>query len=269
MIHSGGKVLNSIPSIVDVQNYWDERPCNIRHSKSPVGSVDFFNEVEARKYFVEPHILEFADFQVWQGKRVLEIGCGIGTDAVNFARAGATYTGVELSGSSLEIAKQRFAQFNLEGTFMKGNAEDLSSVLDADTFDLVYSFGVLHHTPSIENALREIRRYMSKESHFKFMVYAANSWKQSMIDAGLDQPEAQNGCPIANSYTKAQIEEILNKAGFKIDSIAQSHIFPYEVESYKEHVYKKVPWFEAMPANVMHVLENNFGWHLLIDASLI
>ena len=147
--------------------------------------------------------------------------------------------------------------------------EDLSSVLDVGAFDLIYSFGVIHHTPSIENALREIRRYMSKESHFKFMVYAANSWKQSMINAGLDQPEAQNGCPIANSYSKQQIEEILNKAGFKIESISQNHIFPYEVESYKEHIYKKVPWFEAMPDNVMHVLEVNFGWHLLIDASLI
>jgi ubiquinone/menaquinone biosynthesis C-methylase UbiE len=262
-------MMSSIPSIVDVQNYWDERPCNIRHSKSPIGSVSYFNEVEARKYFVEPHILEFARFEDWQGKRVLEIGCGIGTDAVNFARAGATYTGIELSGESLEIAKQRFKVFDLPGNFIKGNVEDLSSVLDIGAFDLVYSFGVLHHTPSIENALREISRYMNKESQFKFMVYASNSWKQAMINAGLDQPEAQNGCPIANAYTKSHIEEILNSAGFKIDAIAQNHIFPYEVESYKEHVYKKVPWFETMPTNVMHVLETNFGWHLLVDASLI
>jgi ubiquinone/menaquinone biosynthesis C-methylase UbiE len=268
-IESGGKMLSSIPSIVDVQDYWDERPCNIRHSKSPIGSVEYFNEVEARKYFVEPHILEFASFQEWQGKSVLEIGCGIGTDAVNFVRAGAFYTGVELSGASLEIAKQRFNQFKLEGSFIKGNAEELSSVLEEGAFDLIYSFGVLHHTPSIDNALREIRKYMNKESHFKFMVYAANSWKQSMINAGLDQPEAQNGCPIANSYTRSQIEEILNKAGFKIDSIAQDHIFPYEVDSYKEHIYKKTPWFAAMPPNVMNVLEINFGWHLLINASLI
>jgi ubiquinone/menaquinone biosynthesis C-methylase UbiE len=262
-------MLSSIPSIVDVQNYWDKRPCNIRHSKLPVGTVDFFNEVEARKYFVEPHILKFANFQDWQGKKVLEIGCGIGTDAVNFARAGASYTGIELSGASLEIAKQRFNQFNLSGTFIQGDAEDLSSVVDVSAFDLIYSFGVLHHTPSIENALRQIRRFMNKDSQFKFMVYAANSWKQSMINAGLDQPEAQNGCPIANSYTKSQVGEILSKAGFKIDSITQDHIFPYEVESYKEHVYKKVPWFEAMPPNLMRVLEVNFGWHLLIDASLI
>ena len=67
-----------------VQDYWNERPCNIRHSSSPVGSQQYFDEVEARKYFVEPHIPGFAQFERWQGKRVLEIGCGIGTDTINF-----------------------------------------------------------------------------------------------------------------------------------------------------------------------------------------
>src|SRR5688500_9343471 len=98
---------NEAASIGDVRSYWDARPCNLRHSTAEVGTREYFDEVERRKYFVEPHIPPFAGFELWRGKKVLEIGCGLGTDAVNFARHGAHYTGVELSAASLELARKR------------------------------------------------------------------------------------------------------------------------------------------------------------------
>jgi hypothetical protein len=101
------------------------------------------------------------------------------------------------------------------------------------------------------------------------MVYASNSYKQKMIEAGLDQPEAQYGCPIANTYREDEIMEILRVNGFKTTNIYQSHIFPYQVEFYKNYEYLKQPWFETMPTEIFEVLEKNFGWHLLIDAELI
>src|ERR1700760_4018684 len=93
--------------IEQVHDYWNARPCNIRHSTKPVGTKEYFDEVEWRKYFVEPHIPGFAQFSRWKGKKVLEIGCGIGTDTSNFAKAGATVTAVDLSDASLDLAKQR------------------------------------------------------------------------------------------------------------------------------------------------------------------
>ncbi|PIY96182.1 class I SAM-dependent methyltransferase, partial [Candidatus Jorgensenbacteria bacterium CG_4_10_14_0_8_um_filter_39_13] len=82
--------------IEKVKDYWDSHPCNVRHSPREIGSREYFDEVEKRKYFVEPHIPQFAQFEKWKGKNVLEIGCGIGTDSINFAKNGADLTVVEL-----------------------------------------------------------------------------------------------------------------------------------------------------------------------------
>ena len=142
-----------------VRQYWDNRPCNIRHSDKTVGSKEYFDEVEKRKYFVEPHIPSFAQFSAWRGKRVLEIGCGIGTDAVNFARAGAELNVVDISGQSLQLCRKRFEVYGLKAGFYCGDAEHLSSFLPAKKYDLIYSFGAIHHTPDPQKAIEEIKKY--------------------------------------------------------------------------------------------------------------
>jgi ubiquinone/menaquinone biosynthesis C-methylase UbiE len=261
-------MMESHPTLSEVRDFWNTRPCNIRHSNSEIGSIQYFNEVEARKYLVEPHIPIFADFSAWQGKNVLEVGCGIGTDAVNFVRNGANYTGVELSVESLNLAKKRFEVFGLTGRLVEGNAEELDTIFSGEKFDLIYSFGVLHHTPSLSKSLSSISKLMDKNSTLRMMVYAKHSWKNAMIEGGLDQPEAQSGCPIANTYSKEEITKFLNETGFEVMSIDQDHIFPYRIEEYKKYRYVREAWFEMMPEQVFRSLEKSLGWHLLVVARL-
>jgi len=253
-----------IADIENIRTYWNLRPCNIRHSRLPVGTVAYFDEVERRKYFVEPHIPGFADFSRWNGKKVLEIGCGIGTEAVNFARAGADYTGLDLSEVSLDIARTRFRVFGLNGQLIQCNAEYLLDAVGPDSFDLVYSFGVLHHIPCPERVVDGIRKVIRADGELRVMLYARNSWKSIMIDEGLDQTEAQSGCPLARTYTPESAAALLQ--GFRMTSMQQDHIFPYVPEKYVHHEYEKQPWFAAMPDEVFRALERRLGWHLLIKA---
>src|SRR4029453_12165479 len=214
-------------TIERVQEYWDRQPCNIRHGRSPVGKREYFDEVEQRKYFVEPHIPPFADFSRWGGKKVLELGCGIGTADVNFARGGAEVTVVELSGESVDLCRQRFAVFGLTATFHQGNAEELSRVVPVETYDLIYSFGVIHHTPTPSRALEEIRKYMGPGSELRLMLYAKLSWKTLLVPLQRVQPEAQSDCPVVYTYTARGIRRLLDD--LDVLSIRKDHIFPWRI----------------------------------------
>lgn len=243
--------------------YWNKQPCNIKHSSCEIGTIEYFNQIENRKYFVESHIPAFADFNKWKGKKVLEIGCGIGTDALNFVKNGALYTGIELSDKSLEITKKRFEVFNFEGRFFNidaQNFEELSKV--GNDFDLIYSFGVIHHSPDPQKIIDNCLSLLKPDGVFKVMVYAENSWKKIMIDSKLDQYEAQSNCPVAFTYTNNQINDMFKN--FRNIHIEQEHIFPYKIPEYKQYVYKKEDWFEHMPENLFKVLEKKLGWHLCI-----
>ena len=164
-------------NIEEVRVFWDWRPCNIRHSPQPVGTQEYSDEVEVRKYFVEPHIRGFAQFEPWKGKKVLEIGCGIGIDALNFARHGADLTTIELSAASLDVCRKRFEVNSLTANFYQGKVEELSSFVPVQEFDLVYSFGVIHHTPLPDRVFKQILQYCKPETAIRVMLYPKWSWK--------------------------------------------------------------------------------------------
>ena len=268
-------------SITDVQRYWDARPCNIRHSEKAVGSREYFDEVEARKYFVEPHIPAFADFERWRGKRVLEVGCGIGTDSINFARAGAQLTAVDLSSESLRIAAERADVMGVADRieFIQANAEELTARLTGEPYDLVYSFGVVHHTPRPNQALTAMRAFTVPGGTLKLMVYHRRSWKVFSIVAAnghgrfwktdelvAEHSEAQTGCPVTFSYTRREARELVERSGFRVQELWVDHVFPYRVSDYVNYRYVKEPYFRWMPEPLFRAFERGLGWHLLVTA---
>jgi len=268
-------------SIQEVKDYWNARPCNVRHSAAVIGSEDYFNQVEARKYFIEPHIPGFAEFERWRGKKVLEIGCGIGTDTMNFARAGASVTAVDLSAESLKLAKKRAEVFGLSDRimFFEANAERLSDFIEPERYDLVYSFGVIHHSPEPEKIISQIRsNFVSQGSTLKLMVYHRRSWKvfwmllqERMKFWDLDSiiakhSEAQTGCPITYSYSRDSVSNLIGD-GFIIDQVTVDHIFPYQVSKYVKYEYVKEWYFRILPPAVFRAMEKRFGWHLCVTAT--
>jgi ubiquinone/menaquinone biosynthesis C-methylase UbiE len=250
--------------IENVKDYWNNQPCNVKHSSREINTKEYFDEVIKKRYFVEPHIIRFMDLEKWKGKKVLEIGCGIGSDAYMFASNGADYTGIELSDKTLEISKKRFEIFDLSGNFYNMNAEDLSK-FDDNTFDLIYSFGVIHHTVNPDKIINEVRRVLKPGGTFKLMLYATNSWKKIMIDVGLDQYEAQPNTPIAYTYTNEEVNKLLSE--FTNINIEQTHLFPYKIPEYKNNIYAKEPWFENMPELMFDTLKTKLGWHLCITCN--
>ena len=266
--------------IARVKDFWNARPCNVRHSAKPVGDREYFEEVEARKYFIEPHIPRFAEFSRWAGKRVLEIGCGIGTDTINFARAGASVTAVDLSDQSLEIARKRAALCGCTNiAFVQANVERLATAIPVEPYDLVYSFGVIHHTPQPELALAQIRSFLAPNGTLKLMLYHRYSWKALSIVMTYGQgafwnwdeiiakhSEAQEGCPVTYTYTRREVRELIAAIDCKVENMFVDHIFPWRIADYVQYRYKRVWYFAMLPPPLFRWLENHFGWHLCVTA---
>src|SRR6478735_1265247 len=157
-----------------VRAFWQAHPCGTKFSDAEMGTPEFFERVEAHRYEKEWHIPEAAGFAGTRGLRVLEIGCGLGTDGAQFAKAGADYTGVDLTQAAIDLARTRFEVSGLKGEFRVADAENLDFA--DDTFDLVYSHGVLHHTPDTARAIAEVHRVLKPGGRAVVMLYHRGSY---------------------------------------------------------------------------------------------
>lgn len=273
----------SLKSKQHVINYWDKRPCNSGHSSQTTGSLEFHNQVSDKRYFVEPHILEFADFKSYKGLSVLEIGSGIGTDAFQFAKSGAIVKSGDISSRSIEICNEIKKNLNLDSIeFFCHDFESPYLPVDA-TFqpDLIYSFGVIHHSPNPEDVFKNLSVWAKPGTKVKIMVYSRISTKaialyfrycfKSRFDydrAVALQSEAQFGSPYTYTYTHRKIKKILAGSNVKVIRIYKRHIFTYKVSEYKQNIYVKRLYWRLLPKNLLERLESILGWHLLIEGEI-
>ncbi len=198
-----------------VRAFWQAHPCGTKFSDAEVGTREFFERIEAHRYAKEWHIPDAADFTGARGLRVLEIGCGLGTDGAQFTKAGADYTGVDLTDAAVDLARKRFELFGLPGELRVADAESLDFA--DESFDLVYSHGVLHHTPDIARAVREIHRVLKPEGRAIVMLYHRDSYNyrvgiRILRRAGSRLLKSESGIKLVHRLTGEPLDSLREHA---------------------------------------------------------
>jgi ubiquinone/menaquinone biosynthesis C-methylase UbiE len=162
------------PEASEVNAFWDTEACGTHFVQQAKSERDFYEQFREHRYRTEWHIPLLVPFAEAKGKEVLEIGTGNGADGVMFALSGASYTGVDLTDAALDATRRHFAVLGLQGTFQRENAESLS--FPNDSFDWVYSHGVLHHTPNTQKAIDEVWRVLKPGGRAIIMLYHKHSF---------------------------------------------------------------------------------------------
>jgi ubiquinone/menaquinone biosynthesis C-methylase UbiE len=216
MSHPKSKMTDANEALKErVRAFWQAHPCGTKFSDAEMGTREFFERIEAHRYTKEWHIPEAADFATSRGLKVLEIGCGLGTDGAQFARAGADYTGVDLTDAAVELARKHFGLLGLRGDFRTADAENLNFA--DESFDLVYSHGVLHHTPDTARAVREIHRVLKPGGRAVVMLYHRGSYNyrvgiRVLRRAGAGLLKTESGIKLVNRLTGEPIKSLREHA---------------------------------------------------------
>jgi SAM-dependent methyltransferase len=242
----------------DVRRYWNQHIHDLEITTHPVGSPGFFADLDQYHFEKLHHLLRLVDFDGYRGKRVLEVGCGAGTDLVRFAKGGAIVTGVDLSASAIALARQNFAQQGLEADLREADGEQLPFP-DA-SFDFVYAHGVVQYTAGAQRLVDECRRVLKPGQVAVFQVYNRVSWLNALSKL-MKVPLEHEDAPVLVKYSAAEFRNLLK--GFSAVRIVEER-FPVKSRlhgGWKGFLFNTlfVGTFNALP----RPLVRRFGWHLL------
>lgn len=242
--------------------YWNEHIHDLEIATQPIGSVGFFDELDAYRFDKLRYLPEVVDFNSYRGRDLLEIGCGVGIDLVRFARSGANVTGIDLAPVSIELAQKNFDQRGLPATLHVMNGEAMS--FSDNSFDVVYMHGVLQYTADPAKMIAEAHRVLRPGGQAILMVYNKYSWLNALsklMNVGLEHEDA----PVLEKYSIGQVRRLLRP-------FAEVKIIPerFPVESklhrgLKATLYNKffVKTFNLLPRPLVRFS----GWHIMAFAT--
>lgn len=266
------------------KNVWGASPAGTTHAKDlKPGTKTFFEKVLHERFSKEhDFLIDIVDYPKWRGKRVLEIGCGAGYDAYMFCKYGADYTGIDIVPQNIERTKKHLSFYNLKADIRELDAEKLNFT---EKFDLIYSFGVLHHIPNIDLVLQKIKTNLADEGTVHFAVYNMNSWfywvylycykwlwqqehtKYSSLEKRLTQIEftESDSDPYVKVYTKQEIKNVLKRNGFKTKNLWVRK-FTHEDLPPIRIIWK---FYKYIPQSFLNILGKQWGWYLCIEAKKV
>jgi ubiquinone/menaquinone biosynthesis C-methylase UbiE len=241
-----------------VRDYWNVHIHDLEISSHAPGSREFFADLDHYHFEKLHHLLRLVDFEGQRGQRVLELGCGAGTDLMRFAKAGARVTGVDIAPSAIALAKQNFAQQGLQADLRESDGEHLPFP-DA-SFDFVYAHGVVQYTVDDRALVNECRRVLAPGGTAVFQVYNRVSWLNALSKI-MKVPLEHEDAPVLKKYSIGEFRRLLD--GFSSVRIVEER-FPVKSRlhgGWKGTVFNTffVGTFNALP----RAWVRRYGWHLL------
>ena len=194
------------PALAAVRQYWNDHVHDWKIAKSRPGTKEFFEETETYRFEKLHYLPRLVDFAGYNGKRLLDVGCGLGNDLSRFARGGAQVTGVDVAPNAIELARSNFMQRGLNGDFLVMNGEALQ--FQDNSFDVVYCHTVLHFTPNPARMISEIHRVLRPGGMAILMTVNRKSWLfrlQRLMKVEIDYPDS----PVFRKYSIAEFRELL------------------------------------------------------------
>jgi ubiquinone/menaquinone biosynthesis C-methylase UbiE len=243
-------------TVADVKEFWEAHVNNEYYTDEARASDAYFREIEERRYESHYHLGElFASLHGSHG-RLLEVGCGIGVDSIQLAKCGFDVTAVDLTESALKVARQFAAARGVSVDFRLGNAEGLD--FPDGTFDAVYSFGVLHHTPDIARSVSEVRRVLRPGGTAYVMLY--HRWSlvnlvHRLFRLPYESPrDRKDHCPVVYTFSRRGVKELFGS----FSSVKVHTDYPF--------TYGFGPLCTKLPLWIRRPLGRAMGWHLMITA---
>ena len=254
--------MDQVNLISRITAYWDEHIHDLSITTHPVGTREFFQQLDEYRYDKLNYLPRLVDFSTYQGKSLLEVGCGAGIDLVRFARAGAIVTGIDLSATAVELARKNIEQNGLNADLWVMNGESMQ--FPDNSFDVVYAHGVLQYTANIEKMMAEIHRVVKPGGEVVMMVYNRNSWLNLMRRV-TKVPLEHEDAPVLKKYSIGELKQFLKS--FKNYRIIPER-FPVKTKlhsGWKARLFNDVfvGTFNLMPKALVRPL----GWHLMAFAT--